>query len=123
VALDACEVLIDIRVLVFQRAVDAAAEALSKRVVVDEEAVFGGVMERLVFGMEGDCGNDEMDMGVMLDLASPGVQNAGEAEAGSLVFGGADVLEGGRTLAQDERVEDFGLRIFQTSQSRPRWSR
>ena len=108
-SLDACEVLIEIRVLVFQRAMDAAAEALSKRVVVDEEAVLGGVMERLVFGMEGDCGNDEMDMGVMLDLAAPGVQNAGEAESGSLVFGGADVLEGGRTLAQDERVEDFGL--------------
>jgi hypothetical protein len=123
VALDACEVLIDIRVLVFQRAVDQTAEALSKRVVVDEEAVFGGVMERLVFGMEGDCGNDEMDMGVMLDLAAPGVQNAGEAESGTLMFGSADVPEGGRTLAQDERVEDFGLRIFQTSQSRPRWSR
>jgi hypothetical protein len=95
--------------LVFQGAVDAAAEALGDGAVVNEEAVFGGMMESLVFGMEGDCGDDEMDMGVMLDLATPGVQDAGGAESGPVVFGGADVLEGGRTLAQDERVEDFGL--------------
>lgn len=108
-ALGGAEFLIDLRVLVFQGAVEAAAEALCKRAVVDEEAVFGGMMESLVFGMEGDCGDDEMDMGVMLDLTTPGVQDAGEAESGAVVFGGADVLEGGRTLAQDERIEDFGL--------------
>jgi hypothetical protein len=56
-------------------------------------------------------------------VATADMENTGEAEPGSLVFGGADVLEGGRTLAQDERVEDFGLRILQTYQSRPRWSR
>ena len=107
--LDGGEVLIDIRVLVFQGAVDAAAEALGDGPVVDEELVFGGMMEGLVFGVEGGCGNDEVNVGMVLDLAAPGVQDAGEAESGSVVFGGADVLKGGGALAQDERIEDFGV--------------
>ena len=59
--------------------------------------------------MEGDAGNDEVDVGVVLDLAAPGVQDAGEAEFGAAVFGGADVLEGGGALAQEQRIESFGM--------------
>ena len=95
--------------LVFQGALDAAAEALGEGSIVDEELVLGGMMEGLVFGVEGGSGNDEVNVGMMLDLAAPGVQDAGEAEFRAVVFGGADVLEGGGALAQDERIEDFGL--------------
>lgn len=108
-SLDGGEFLIDIRVLVFQGAMDAAAEALGEGAVVDEEGVLGGMMEGVVFGMEGGGGDDEVDVGMVLDLAAPGVEDAGEAEPGSVVFGGADVLKGGGALAQDERIEDFGL--------------
>ena len=103
------EFLIDIRVLVFQGAVDAAAEALGEGLVVNEELVFGGMMEGLVFGVEGGSGNDEVDVGMVLDLAAPGVQDAGEAEAGAFVLGGGDVLEGGGALAQEQWIEDFGM--------------
>jgi len=37
------------------------------------------------------------------------VEDAGEAEFGAVVFGGADVLEGGGALAQEEGVEDFRM--------------
>lgn len=44
-ALVAAEVLIDFGVIVFQGAVDAAAETLGEWPVVDEEVVFGGMMK------------------------------------------------------------------------------
>ena len=95
--------------LVFEGAVDAAAESLGEGGVVDEELFLGGMMKGVVFGMEGDARNDEVDVGMVLDLAAPGVQDAGEAESGSLVLGGADVLEGGGALAKEEWIEDFGM--------------
>ena len=108
-ALDVCEFLIEIGVLVFEGAMDATAEARCERLVVDEELVLGWMMEGVVFGMEGDAGNDEMNVGMVLDLAAPGVQDAGEAESGSLVLGGADVLEGGGALFEEDGIEDFGM--------------
>lgn len=101
--------MIDVRVVVLQGAVEAAAEALGEGLVVDEELVFRWMVEGVVFGMEGDSGDDEVDVGMVLDLAAPGVQDAGEAEARAFVFGGADVLQGGGALFEKERVEDLGL--------------
>ncbi len=65
-----------------------------------------------MFGVEGNTGHDEVDVGVMLDLAAPGMKDAGEAKLGSVDLGGTDVLEGGGALAKDEWVEDF--RVKQT---------
>lgn len=59
--------------------------------------------------MEGNAGNDEVDVGMVLDFAAPGVEDTGEAEFRAVVFGGADVLEGGGALAQEEWIEDFGM--------------
>ncbi len=89
--MDACEFLKEFGVLVFEGGVDATAEAGCEGLVVDEEFVFGWMVEGVVFGMEGDAGDDEVDVGMVLDLAAPGVEDAGEAKAGSLVLGGADV--------------------------------
>ena len=44
------------------------------------------------FGVVGGGGNDEVDVGVVLDLPTPGVEDTGEAESGSAGLGGADVL-------------------------------
>ena len=90
--------MIEFGVLVFEDAVDAAAEAGGERLIVDEELVFGRMMKGVVLGMEGNSGNDNVNVGMMLDLAAPGVEDAGEAEFGTVVFGGADVLEGGGAL-------------------------
>lgn len=108
-ALDACEFLIEFGVLVFEGGVDATAEAGGEGLVVDEEFVFGWMVEGVVFGMEGDAGDDEVDVGVVLDLAAPGVEDTGEAEAGSLVLGGADVLEGGGALFEEDGIEDLWM--------------
>lgn len=99
--------MIEIGVLFFEGAVDAAAEALGEWVVVDEEFAFGGMMEGLVLGMEGDSGDDEVNVRVVLDLTAPSVEHADEAEFGSVVLGGADVLEGGGALFEHHRIEDF----------------
>ena len=101
--------MVELGVVVLQRGMDTTAEAGGKGLIVNEECVFGRVMKGLVFGVEGDAGNDEVDVGVVLDLAAPGVQDAGEAEAGSVMFGGGDVLKGGGALAQDEWIEDLGM--------------
>ena len=95
--------------VVFKSGVDATAETLRERLIVDEELFLGGMMEGVVFGMEGDAGNDEVDVGMVLDLAAPGVQDAGETESGSLVLGGTDVLEGGGALFENDRIEDFRM--------------
>ena len=95
--------------LIFQGAVEEAAETLGEGGVVDEELFLGGMMEGVVFGVEGDAGDDEVDVGVVLDLATPGVEDAGEAEFCAVVLGGADVLEGGGALAQEDRIEDLGM--------------
>lgn len=101
--------MIDIGMLVFEGVVHPAAEAPGKRAVVDEEAFPGGAVEGFANGMERGGWNDEVDVGMVLDLAAPGVEDAGEAEAGSAGLGGGDVLEGGGALAEDERIEDFGM--------------
>jgi hypothetical protein len=101
--------LIEFGVLVFEGGVDATAEAGGEGLVVDEEFVFGWMVEGVVFGMECNAGNDEVDVGVVLDLAAPGVEDAGEAEVGALVLGGADVLEGGGALFEEDGIEDFGM--------------
>ena len=93
-ALRGGEFLVDVGMLVLQGAVETAAEAPGKRPVVNEEVVPGGAMEGFANGMKGGGGNDEVNVGMVLDLAAPGVQDAGEAEFRALVFGGADVLEG-----------------------------
>lgn len=110
--------MINLRVLVFQRAVDAAAEAPGDGLVVNEEFVFGGMMEGLVFGVEGGSGNDEVNVGMVLDLAAPGVQHAGEAGAGAIVLGGGDVLESVCALAQEQWINYFGMELAEDAEFR-----
>jgi len=98
--------------------VDKTAEARRERLIVDEKIVFFWIDEGFGFGMEGNAGNDEMNVRVMLDLAAPGVQHAGETESRAMIFGGGDVLEGGGALAQDERIEDFGMNQAEGAQFR-----
>ena len=64
----------DVRVLGFEGALDKAAEAGGEGLVVNEE-IFGlfGAVEGLVFWVEGDGGDDTVDVGMVLGLATPGV--------------------------------------------------
>ena len=107
--LDAYKLLIDLGVVVLEGAVNQAAEAGGEGLIVDEEVVFGGAMEGFVFGVEGGGGNDGVDVGVVLDLAAPSMKDASEAEFGSAGLGGADVLEGGGALLEEDGVEALGM--------------
>ena len=89
-----------------------AAEAGREGLVVDEEffRIFG-TMEGLGFGIEGDGGNDEVDVGMVLGLTSPSVEDGGEVEDEVFVFefGAGDVGGGLGTAFEKEVVEGFGL--------------
>lgn len=58
--------------------------------------------------LEGDRQDADMDVGMVLHLASPGMEHAGEAEV-SLEFGPGQVLESGSALAQEQIVEHGGM--------------
>ncbi len=102
----------EVGVFGFEGALDEAAEAGGEGQVVDEE-IFGffGAMEGFVFWIEGDGGDDDVDVGMVLGLAAPGVEDGGEVENEVVVFefGAGDVMQGGGAAFEEEVVEDFGL--------------
>ena len=81
--------------LTLQSLPDEAAKPLGKRAVVNEEAIVIGADELVLFGMPCQCGNDAVDVRVVLELSTPCVQHAGEAGDAALGFGGNDVAQGG----------------------------
>ena len=91
------EFCVDFGVLVFEGGLDEAAEPGGEGVVVDEE-VFGVLWadEFVVFLVERDGGHDAVNVGVVLHLARPGVEDAGDAEFAvwCFEFGPRDVVEG-----------------------------
>jgi len=106
------EFLIDVGVLGFEGAMDEASKAGGEGLVVDEELIgLFGAMEGLVFGIKGDGGDDDVDVGMVLGLAAPGVKDGGEVELKVVVFelGAGDVVQGGGAAFEEEVVEDFGL--------------
>lgn len=110
-ALGGGEFGVEIGVFVFEGAVDEGSEAGGKWLVVDEELV--GVFradEFVVFGIVDDGGNDAVNVGMVLHLASPGMEGGGDAETETrgLEFTGSDVVEGGGGAFEEEVVDDFG---------------
>lgn len=66
--------------------------------------------EAVIAGIISDGGDDAVDVGVVLHLPTPGVEDAGDSEtqARDFVFGGGDVVEGGGAAFKEEVVEFFG---------------
>ena len=89
-----------------ERAVHAAAEALGERAEVDEELVVGGLDELVGCGVEGDAGEDDVDVGMVADFPVPGVEHAGVAAFRAVVFRRDDIGEGSGAFPQDQGVED-----------------
>ena len=106
------EFLVEIGVVGLEGAVDEAAETGRQRLIVDEE-IFGllWAMEGLVFWVQGDGGNNDVDMGMVLDLATPGVEDGGEVKLKLIVFelSPGDVMQGGGAAFEQEVIEDLGL--------------
>lgn len=110
------EIFVDLGVLVFEGAEDAAAEALGERAIVDEEVVLLRIDELACFWMVGNGGDDEVEVGMVLDLPPPGVQDAGKSAAGSLIVGGDDITQCSGTFPQEEIVEDIRMGVAEASQ-------
>lgn len=95
--------------LVLEGLAHEIAEALGKGAVVNEEGVVFGVDELFFARMPGEGGNDAVDVGVVLELASPGVEDAGEACDAAVGFGGDDVAQGLGALLENGVVKFFGM--------------
>ena len=89
--------------------VETAAEPVGQRMIVHQEAFFGRMDESVALGGKSHRRNDEVDVGMMLHLASPGVEDAGEAGAASLGLGGDDIGQCARALAEHEIVENLRM--------------
>jgi hypothetical protein len=105
------EVLIDVGMLDFEGALYEATEAGGEgREVEEEVAGLGRVNEAVLLRIVGDGGDDVVDVGVVLHLATPGVEDARDAEfeAGGFEFGGGDVVEGLSAALEEKAVEFLG---------------
>jgi len=99
------EGLVNVQVVGLQAFAQEGTEALGEGAEVDEETVFAGAEELLFSRMPCEGRDDEVDMRVVLELPSPGVEHGGEACDPAFGFGGDDVAQGGGGLFQDEVVE------------------
>ena len=112
---------VDLGVVCFEGGLDETAEAGGEGLVVDEEVVgLFWVDELVLFWVVGDGGDDAVNVRVVLHLAAPGVEDAGDAEleVGGVMglpfrlsaaeFGGGDVMEGLGAAFEEEVVEFFG---------------
>lgn len=113
------EGLIDAGVMFLQALVHEVAEACGEGAVVEEEVLVFGVDEEVFVRMPGEGGHDAVDVGVVLELASPGVEDAGEAGLWAIAlatayeatvgFGGGDIAQGLGAGLEDGVIEFFGM--------------
>jgi hypothetical protein len=106
-----CQGAVELGVHLLEGDLQAVLEAPGEGGPVDEEVWFGRVFEGAGPLVVGDAGDDDVDVGVVLELARPGVQDAGEAAPSSrgAELGLEHVLEGAGALFQEEVVEFFGV--------------
>lgn len=103
------EALIDFWVLALEGEAKEVAKTLGEGCVVDEESFILGMDEAFLIRLPCECGNDAVDVRMVLELASPGVQDAGEAGEAASGLGGDDIAQGLGALLEDGSVEFFGM--------------
>ena len=101
--------MVNLRMLALEGLAHEVAKALGKGAEVNEEGVVFGVDELFFARMPGEGGHDAVDVGVVLELTSPGVEDAGEACDAALGFGGSDVAQGLGALLEDGIIKFFGM--------------
>lgn len=99
----------DLGMLFLEGRIDPAAETSCQRAVLNEEFPFWRMFESKVFIVEDDGWHDTVDMRMMLDLASPTLEDGENSEPSAFVFGGDHILEGCSALADHQIVEDSGV--------------
>ena len=97
------------RVLVLKGLAHEVSESRGEGRVVNEEVFAFGEDEKLVVRQPGECGNDAVDVRMVLELASPGVEDTGEARHAALGPGRDDIAQGVGALPEDAAVEFLGM--------------
>ena len=111
----------DVGVTGLQSDVEAVAKAQGQGGLVEQELVgIAGMAQGAGGGVEGDGRHHDVDMGVVLDGPSPGVQDGGKSEPPA-EFGSGDVLHGAGTLAQEQIVEDGGMLFADADAASREW--
>ena len=64
--------------LVLKSLAHEVTEARGERCVVDEESFILGMDEEFLIRLPGKCGDDAVDVRMVLELASPGVEYGGK---------------------------------------------
>lgn len=85
------------------------AETRGERCVVNEEGFILGIDEAFFIRLPCECRNDAVDVRMVLELASPGVEDAGEAGLAANSFGSDHIAQGVGALFEDGVVEFFGM--------------
>jgi len=104
------ETLVNLGVIVLEGEAHEVAEALGEGAVMDEEVLVFGVDEVFPPGVPGGGGDDAVDVRVVLELATPSVQDAGEAGDSAPGLGGDDVTQGVGALLEEGVVKFLGTK-------------
>ena len=76
---------------------------------MDEEALCAGADDAFLCRMPCQCRNDAVDVRMVLELATPGMQDAGEAGLGAFGFSMDHVAQGCGASLEDEAVHFPGM--------------
>ena len=76
---------------------------------MNEESFILGVDELFFLRLPCECRNDAVDVRMVLELASPGVEDAGEAGLAAHGFGGDHIAQGLGALFENGVVEFLGM--------------
>ena len=96
----------ELRVLLLQRLPEPGAEAQRQHGLREEVALAFGADPAQAVGGEAAAGHDAMDVGMITQVARPGLEHGQAADLGAEIFVVAsDVPQGTDTLPQEQRVE------------------
>ena len=95
--------------LVLESLAHEVTESRGERCEVNEESFILGMDELFFIWLPCECGNDAMDVRMVLELATPCVQHAGEAGLTAMRFGRDHIAQSVSALFEDGVVEFFGM--------------
>lgn len=98
---------IDLRMQILEGCPKAAPEPRRKRRVMHKKGSLVRVNKRGRLPIKSQRRNDAVDVGMVLHLASPGVEDRSESAGSCLVLGGDDIGERSGAFAKNEIVELF----------------
>ena len=97
----------DLGVLLLECGLKAISEPCRERPEVNKKSVFVRTNELVPSGGQSNGGNNAVDVGMVLHLTSPGVEDGRESRGSALVLGGDDIGKRPGAFTQKDVVECF----------------